>query len=651
MASISPLARTSQQVIPNQQIPSKVFLSEDGLDQPCDIITLVVNDCALKAHRKVLAEASPFFEKLLDSDMKESNEGVVRLEMFTESVMRKTLGFIYTGNVQILNEDDARDMVVIADYLFLLNLKTLAAQALQQKLNASNCIPIFRFAYEYRCEDLVSKAKNFLLANFTELFAANREDVLEMSSEELIMLISSDELPVKVEKDVFDIILAWINHDRNMRKNCFTELFRHVRLVCISRDSLCSDIVTNDLVTDNECCLELVKEAIELIDSTKVFKSVLCKPRKSLEASAIVANIGYRLMLYFPREDRWYEKMPWPLLISGDINGVLFCHDKIYYTSRKEVGEIYTMGSSERTPISFGESCSLHINCYIPHSETWKSLPSLNDGLLREIFVYNDATYAVRSPCLSPCAKACGYNFRMRSGIIVIKYNTESNSWEDISSPEFLVNREHYCIVTHDNFIYFIGGTEWSRNTPGGERLLREVDRFDLRRNQWDKLADIQVAREGSGHGAAANGKIFIAGNVHYRMETDDHLCEMYNETTNEWQFIKSFNIEPEKFGGLFVVDEKLYALGEIRSWYSDRGGERSGRLKVECYNAESDEWKLKTEVAVSLRRFQFASYGTMKLFQGFLSPYSFDCSSCSVGPASQDTLHQGRDEGKCSVM
>ena len=99
------------------------------------------------------------------------------------------------------------------------------------------------------------------------------------------------------------------------------------------------------------------------------------------------------------------------------------------------------------------------------------------------------------------------------------------------------------------------------------------------------------------------------------------------------------------------MVDEKLYALGEIRSWYSNRRGERSGRLKVECYNADSDEWKLKTEVAVSLRRFQFASYGTMKLFQGFLSPYSFDRSSCSVCPASQDTLHQGRDEGKCSVM
>ena len=59
--------------------------------------------------------------------MNESKEGVVRLEIFTDSLMRNTLEFIYTGNVQILDEDDARDLVVIADYLLLPKLKILAA--------------------------------------------------------------------------------------------------------------------------------------------------------------------------------------------------------------------------------------------------------------------------------------------------------------------------------------------------------------------------------------------------------------------------------------------------------------------------------------------------------------------------------------------
>ena len=69
--------------------------------------------------------------------MKETQEGVVRLEMFTESVMAATLQFINTGHVQILAVDNARDLIVVADYLFLDKLKLLAGGEM----------PIFVFAY------------------------------------------------------------------------------------------------------------------------------------------------------------------------------------------------------------------------------------------------------------------------------------------------------------------------------------------------------------------------------------------------------------------------------------------------------------------------------------------------------------------------
>ena len=224
MASIPHTVLTSDKVNPAEEI------SKDGLYQPCDV-TLVVKDGEFKAHRKALSEASPFFEKLLNSDMKESKEGVVRLEMFTESVMRNTLEFIYTGNVQILDEDDARDLVVMADYLFIQKLKTLATQILVQKMNTSNCISILRFACEYHCEELLCKTKKSILANFNVLLSTKCEDVLKMSREELAMLISSDELHVNAEEDVLNTILAWINHDKNKRKHHFPELFRYVRLV------------------------------------------------------------------------------------------------------------------------------------------------------------------------------------------------------------------------------------------------------------------------------------------------------------------------------------------------------------------------------------------------------------------------------------
>ena len=51
-----------------------MWFTKEELDQPYDV-TLVVRDGELRAYGKVLSEASPFFEKLLNSDMKESKEG------------------------------------------------------------------------------------------------------------------------------------------------------------------------------------------------------------------------------------------------------------------------------------------------------------------------------------------------------------------------------------------------------------------------------------------------------------------------------------------------------------------------------------------------------------------------------------------------
>ncbi|XP_078347048.1 kelch-like protein 3 [Oculina patagonica] len=301
-----------------------------ALDQPCEVTLVVEDGKQFKAHRQVLSEASPFFEKLLNSDMKESKEGVVRLEMFSQSVMGNALEFIYTGNVQILAEDNARDLIIVADYLFLQNLKTLAVGVLLQKMYTSNCISTYHFSEKYQCEELVSKTKKFILANFTTLYEADREKVLSMSSNEFQMWISSDEINVTAEEDVFKIILVWIDHDKSKRKKYFSALFSHVRLVYVSHDFLCSNIATNDLVNDNEDCLALVEDAIRLIESRK-YDNLPVTPRKCLEVPVIVACSplkGGHIQCYFPRDDQWCSlgKMPFSFVDSNFTP----CHGKIY---------------------------------------------------------------------------------------------------------------------------------------------------------------------------------------------------------------------------------------------------------------------------------------------------------------------------------
>ncbi|XP_078374056.1 kelch-like protein 40 [Oculina patagonica] len=598
----------SQKVTPSPSIEhvksfKEVFTPKDTLDQPCDVVLMVKEGKEFKANRKVLSEASLFFEKLLNSDMKESKEGIVRLEMFSESVMAATLEFIYTGHVQILAEDDARDLIIMADYLFLQELKTLAGEVLAQKLNTSNCISSYYFSQRYQCEELLSEIKKFILVNFTAVYAANREDVLNMSSKEVEMWISSDEINVSAEEDVFKIILAWINHDKNKRNKYFAELFRHVRLVYVSRDFLISDAVTNDLVKDNEGCLDLVKDATDLIDSNN-FDKIAVPPRKSLESPAIVMRKGADILCYFPDNNSWCR--------LGEIPSE---HNSFHSFFPFE-GKLYCVKSQLSSPME----------SYNPYSNSWTRLPPLEKPrILRRIIGTNvKEIYALLS----------GENPVWNEHYFYIStYKPESHSWEDILSlnPQCYLKfyqRQNFCIVTSTRFIYFIGGISWYRR-----EYLSDVDRYDLSTNQWDEVADIQVAR-GWAYGAAMNEKVFVVGGDHQGgwLPPACYQCEVYDERTNEWQFIASLK-KPNGLNKLLVSDGRLYAVScEIRSLAECDLQE----ISVECYNSERNEWEIKTKTpAFPVKRYFSTPTNacTMRIFKGLsnIRPLRETCASDST--------------------
>ncbi|KAL9955654.1 hypothetical protein ACROYT_G037007 [Oculina patagonica] len=583
--------QTAQSLRKESLILNELFVPKDTLDQPCDVVLVVEDGKEFKAHRKVLSEASPFFEKLLNSDMKESKKGVVRLEMFRESVMAATLEFIYTGHVQILAEENARDLIVMADYLFLQKLKSLAEGVLAQTLDISNCIPTYYLSKRYQCGELFSMSKKFILANFTAVYAANREDVLNMPSRELEMWISSDEIEVSAEEDLFKIILAWIDHDKSKRKKYFAELFRHVRLVYVSRDFLISDVLTNDLVKDNEGYLDLVRDTVDIIDS-KNYDNLPVPPRKSFMTPIILTFTYKGIFCYFPWEDGWYclehlnMKKSHPVYMRGILyHRVVPCHGKLYAFKSSE---------SMKTQV---------LEIFNPYSISWMVLPFLEENrVLKKVFVRNeDEMYALVSE---------------RSTIIISKYKPQSNSWEDVASFARFKLRRDVCIVAKDNFIYFIGGIK----TFPEPDVVSDVDRYDFSKNQWDKVADIQEAR-GKAYGAAARGKILIVGGhggwcYRKRLQLQCDQCEVYDETLNEWQFIKRFNMRRDAFRNLVSLDDKVYAVGFTRC--ETRRDCELRHIRVECYNFEKNEWEKKSETAMMPTDGKVCS---LRIFKGFFNP------------------------------
>ena len=65
--------------------------------------------------------------------MKENREGIVRFEEISGGVMEDVLEFIYTGSVEVTQEN-CKDLIAAANYLLISGLKNLLGQFLQQQL-------------------------------------------------------------------------------------------------------------------------------------------------------------------------------------------------------------------------------------------------------------------------------------------------------------------------------------------------------------------------------------------------------------------------------------------------------------------------------------------------------------------------------------
>ena len=111
-------------------------------DHLCDVTLVTKDDKEFKGHRNVLSAASPFFFKLLQSDMKENREGIVRFEEISGAIMEDILEFIYTGSTEVTQEN-CKDLIAAANYLLIQSLKTVSERFLERQMSESNCISTF----------------------------------------------------------------------------------------------------------------------------------------------------------------------------------------------------------------------------------------------------------------------------------------------------------------------------------------------------------------------------------------------------------------------------------------------------------------------------------------------------------------------------
>ena len=386
----------------------------------CDITLVAKEGNEFKAHKNILSAASPFFSKLLNSDMREKEEGVIRFEEISESILGVILKFIYTGSIEV-NRKNAKNLIIAADYLLLESLKVIAGRFLEKQMSNYNCISTFHFAERYRCDELVLRSTKFIQDNFTSV--AKSDEFLNLEAEEVEKWISGENILVAAEEDVFRIILKWIEQNKGERKDKFEQLFRHIRLVMLSRDCLFSDIVTNELVTEHFSILRRVTDAIKLVRATS--EDTQIQPaRRRLETHAIVVRGGKKTYCYLPEKDEWKRLADG---LSEDRN-----HTTQMINFRDQL-------------FSFPGSRYADTERYDPFFNSWTALRLSRPFEKVSLAVLNGKIHAIYRP-------------RRGSIPVIARYDVELCTWETLSSSQNFHYRDESCVVAFGNCLYVLGG-------------------------------------------------------------------------------------------------------------------------------------------------------------------------------------------------
>ena len=182
----------------------------------CDVV-LKAGGTEIPSNRSVLAAMSPYFTAMFTHDWMESRQDVIEIKDMPGHVLSSIVDFAYTGDIE-LTVDNVQDILSASSYLLMDEVRDLCCSFLMKHLDVSNCLGIKFFVEANGCpQKVTSDIDKFVSRHFQQV--AMEEEFLSSSPEIIISLISSLDLKVSNEEEVYSAMLEWVKQDPEKRNH------------------------------------------------------------------------------------------------------------------------------------------------------------------------------------------------------------------------------------------------------------------------------------------------------------------------------------------------------------------------------------------------------------------------------------------------
>ncbi|ELU02306.1 hypothetical protein CAPTEDRAFT_64789, partial [Capitella teleta] len=223
-----------------------------------DVTLILPDQSAIQCHRVVLMAASPFFETMFQSGLKEGTEQDIKLDFADTGTIRSLVKFFYTGDIK-LTAENIKAIVAGSEFLCCEHLKAHCEEFLMGNVGLSSCIDNYQFGKVFNLKVLIKTAFDFILSKFREYREISNFD--KLTEDELAEVVSCDRLNVENEDVVFEAVVHWVNADPDVREEVFPRIAPLIRFPFCTKTMLSDKICCSSLVLKSEC-IQLAHEAV-----------------------------------------------------------------------------------------------------------------------------------------------------------------------------------------------------------------------------------------------------------------------------------------------------------------------------------------------------------------------------------------------------
>uniref|UniRef100_A0A1B0GDU5 Kelch-like protein diablo n=1 Tax=Glossina morsitans morsitans TaxID=37546 RepID=A0A1B0GDU5_GLOMM len=513
---------------------------------------LEVNEKIFDVHKVVLAAASPFFDAMLSIEKKDGD--TVKITDINEEILADIIEGIYSGKITV-TESNVQRLLAASTLLQIEWITNVCCDFLKNRLLPLNCLGISKLADTCGCKELYNRCQNYIQKNYLKI--VNTEEHLLLSFEEIRDLVSSEEIIVDSEINVFNAILNWIKHNPEKRLAHLADLFKYVRLPLISTKCLMNCVAAESYIKNNPRCKDLLMEAMEYHLKTEercLLSSDNTKERKpsGMGPHVILINDGKECHMYDKDFESKFLMAPMRLershaaasslrnllyVVGGKIPSMPLHSAECYNPLTNAWTDIppmsvkrYNFGISILGDMIYacggnnGKVPHHRVECYDILTSKWITCPNMNSNL-----------EGARATMSDNCIYCVGTTINQT---IMERFDPREGQW--CLMPPLLSCRKSTDVVSHENYLFCSGGLN-SNNLAQSNG-----ERFDVRRNKWEPISSMLSAKYG-------HSLLEMDGDIYAIGGDKTFTVERYNVSLNEWTLLSS-HVE-HAYGGAAVVN------------------------------------------------------------------------------------------------